>query len=93
MPANHGVRSNHDERAAPLWPEAGERHPERPIERRETGPRALVDVDGELLAERQLHEGLVLAASKERERTSKRAGEKREPRAEHRRILAAAGME
>ena len=39
--------------------------PEGPVQGRKTWPRMTVDVDGELLAERELHDGLVLSAPEE----------------------------
>jgi hypothetical protein len=50
-----------------------------------------VDVDGELLAEGQLHDGLVLAAPEEGEGAAQHAGDEGEQRPKHRLILAAAG--
>ncbi len=58
--AYDGLRSHQDESASPLRPDAREGNPEGPVQRGEPGPWVLVDVDGELLAEGQLDDGLVL---------------------------------
>lgn len=50
-------------------------------------------VDGELLAERQLDDGLALAASEEGDGAAKHANDDGEQRPKHRRILAPAGVE
>ncbi len=52
-----------------------------------------VDVDGELLAERKLHDGLVLAAPKEREGAAQHDSDEPEQRVEHGRIVRGAGFE
>jgi hypothetical protein len=52
-----------------------------------------MDVDGKLLAEGQLHEGLVLPAPKEREGAAQHDGDERGQRVEHGRIVRAAGFE
>ncbi len=52
-----------------------------------------VDVDGELLAEGQLHDGLVLSAPKEREGAAQHDSDEREQRVEHSRIVRVAGFE
>ena len=53
----------------------------------------LVGVDDELLAEGQLHDGLVLSAPKEREDAAQHDSDEREQHAEHARIVRAAGFE
>jgi hypothetical protein len=53
----------------------------------------LMDVDGELLAEGQLHDGLVLVAPKEREGAAQDNSDERDQRVEHDRIVRVAGFE
>jgi hypothetical protein len=93
VPADHGFRPNQNESASPMRPEASEGDPESSIEWREARPRMPVDVDGELLAEGQLHDGLVLAAPEEGEGAAQHAGDEGDQRPKHRLILAAAGVE
>jgi len=76
-----------------MRPEASEGDPEGSIEWREVRSRMPVDVDGELLAEGQLHDGLALAAPGEGEGAAQHRGDEGEQRPKHRRILAAAGVE
>ena len=52
-----------------------------------------VGVDGELLAEGQLHDGLLLAAPNEREGTAQHDSDEREKRAEHAWIVRVGGFE
>ena len=66
MPADDGLRLDEDKNAPPPGPESRERHPEGPVERREPGPRMLVYEDGQLLAERELYDGLVRPVPNER---------------------------
>ena len=51
-----------------------------------------MDVDGKLLAERQLHDGLALATPKESEGAAQHASDEGEQRPKHRRILVASGV-
>ena len=55
----------------PARPETREYDPERPIRRGKPRAGTSLDVDGELLAEGQLHDGLFLPAAEEREQAAK----------------------
>jgi hypothetical protein len=74
MPANHGIRLYDEKSLLPSRPKSHERNPEGSIERRQPRPPMATCVDLELLAERELHERLILTTSKER----KEAAEDRE---------------
>jgi hypothetical protein len=63
VPADDRLRLNEDQDASPPGPEPREGDPESPVERREPWPRMPLDVDGELLAQRELDESLFLSAS------------------------------
>ena len=45
-----------------MGPEPGEGDPERTVQRRESRPRMAMDVNRQLLAQRKLHDGLILPA-------------------------------
>ncbi len=70
MPADHGLGLYDDQIALPARPEARKRDPERAIERGQSRPRLPLRVDGELLPQGQLHDGLLLATPEEREEAS-----------------------
>jgi hypothetical protein len=67
MPTDHGVGLYDDQRLLPPRPEADEGDPEGAIKRREPGPALAPRGDLELLPKRELNEGLILAASQQRE--------------------------
>ena len=71
MPADHGFGLYDDQSALPARPEARERDPERAIERGESRSRVPLRVDGELLPQGQLHDGLLLSAPEESEQGAK----------------------
>jgi hypothetical protein len=52
-----------------------------------------MDVDGELLAESQFDDGLILVAPKEREGTAQHDDDEREQRVEHGQIVRVASFE
>jgi hypothetical protein len=70
MPADHGLGLDDDERALPARPATQQRDPERSIDRGESRPGLPLRVDGELLPQGQLHDGLLLAIPKESEQAS-----------------------
>jgi len=74
MPADHGFRADDYEMLFPARPDSGKHDPERTIERREPRSRPIMAVDRELLAWRQLHDGLLLTASEQGEKTTKESG-------------------
>jgi hypothetical protein len=93
VPTNDGLRPHQDQGGSPLRPDAREGHPKGSVQRRESGPRVAVGADRKLLAERQLDDGLALAASEEAERAAKHANDEGEQRPKRRRILAAGVVE
>ena len=54
MPANYGLRGNHDERLLPGRPTPASKHPEQFVEHAELGFGMLALQHGELLSERQI---------------------------------------
>jgi len=76
-----------------MAPKPGEKDPEGSVEWREPGPRMAVNVDGQLLAKCQLHDGLVLASPEERNRATHHRSDESEQRPEHHSILLVAGVE
>ena len=62
MPADDRLGLDDDQDGLPTRPQPGERDPEGAIEGREPRPPLLLDVDRELLPERELDERLVLPA-------------------------------
>ena len=67
MPADHGLWLNDDESALPSRPEPREGDPEGAIQQREMRSRMSMHEDRELLAQRELDDGLVLAAPEQSE--------------------------
>lgn len=67
MPAGHSVGLHDGQRLLPSRPQVDEGDPESAIQRRQSGTALAPSVDLELLAERELDEGLILAASQQRE--------------------------
>ena len=65
VPADHGLGLDDDEGASPVWPESAECDPESSISRSEARARLLLCVDGELLPEGQLDDGLFSTSAKE----------------------------
>ena len=72
MPTDHRVRLDDDEDLFPARPEPQECNPEGTIERREPGLRSRLGVGRELLAQGQLDDRLLIAASEEGESTAKK---------------------
>ncbi len=70
MPADHGLGWDDDPSGLPARPATRQRDPERPIDRGESRPGLPLRVDGELLPQGQLHDGLLLATPEEREEAS-----------------------
>jgi hypothetical protein len=60
MPANYGLWLDDDEDVSLAGPESEEGDPESPISVGDPRTRLLLGVDGELLAEGQLDEGLAM---------------------------------
>ena len=75
-----------------MRPEAREGDPEGSVQRREPRPRMMMDVDGQLLAKRALHDGLILSTPEEGDRAAQIEDES-EQRPEHHSILVAAEVE
>src|SRR5258705_6554692 len=76
-----------------MRPELREGDPEGSVQRREPRPRMTMDVDGQLLAKRELHDGLVLSTPEEDDRAAHDRSDEREQRPEHHAIPLAAGIE
>src|SRR5450631_107547 len=65
MPANHGLRGNHDERLLPGRPTPASQHPEQFVEHAELGFRMLALQHGELLPECQILQEQASARTKD----------------------------
>ena len=87
MPANHGLRLDDDEGASPARPESEEGDPESPISVGDPRTSLLLDVDGELLAEGQLDEGLFSLRAKQGRQTGDKDGGVSNEGPNHRGIL------
>ena len=87
MPAHDGLWSNDHEMIPPSWPDSGEHDPERAIERREPRSRPIMIVDRELLAKRQLDDGLLLATPGEGEDAAKERDHQDEQRSHGSRMV------
>ena len=70
VPAEHGLGLYDDQSAFPVRSDARKRDPELPIERRQPRSRVPPRVDGKLLSQGQLRDGLVVATPEEREEAS-----------------------
>ena len=66
-----------------MAPEPGEEDPEGSVQRREPRPRMAVNVDGQLLAKRQLYDGLILSAPQYGDRAAHDRTDESQKRAEH----------
>ena len=93
MAADHGLWSNDHEMILPSWPDSGEHDPERAIDRREPRSRPIMIVDRELLAKRQLDDGLLLATPGEGDDAAKDRDQQDEQRSHgSRRVRYRAGQ-
>jgi hypothetical protein len=72
MPAHNRVRLDDDEDLLPARPEPGQRNPEGAIQRCEPRLRSRLGVRRELLAQGQLDDRLLIAASEEGDCTAKK---------------------
>src|SRR5262249_42819949 len=77
----------------PMRPPPGESDPEGSVQWREPRARMTVNVDGQLLAECQLYDRLVLATSEKSDRAAHDRCDESQERPEHHPILIAVGIE